>query len=240
MSHIEKLNGEFRNLLAGVERARGLAAAADSRAQEVGRRASVPASPPAAGTARVRDAIRELQNGLAVFADSITAATMATTATAPHAATPEEAVAVLEAVLSAVDRARDAAVEAIARIARAQQVVAVILHGGQPGPLLDALESIKRVLLPVAQRTNTARQSVETAIVEVRQFGVAGKLMEVGAPTPTSPVPAATDDPPSTAATGGTAASAGHGPTPPWTRQPTGVVGGSPTGPRTRIPPQGG
>jgi hypothetical protein len=40
MSHLEKLNGEFRNLLVGVEQARGLAAAADSRAQEVGRRAA--------------------------------------------------------------------------------------------------------------------------------------------------------------------------------------------------------
>ena len=35
MSHIEKITGEFRALMTGIERAQGLAAAADSQAQEV-------------------------------------------------------------------------------------------------------------------------------------------------------------------------------------------------------------
>ncbi len=92
----------------------------------------------------------------------------------PHEATPQETIVGLTPVQSAVDAARDAAARAITQVGEAQQLVAMILQGGQPGPLLQALDSIKQVLVLVVQRTGGARQSIEAAIAEARQLGSSG------------------------------------------------------------------
>ncbi|MEU8408026.1 DUF6244 family protein [Micromonospora sp. NPDC048842] len=174
MSQIEKITGELRALMTGVERAQGLAAAADSQAQEVALRAAGAGFVAvAAGVARVRNAITGIQGGLGSLAGSIGEAAKATAAV-PNEATPQQTIAGLAPVQSAMDAARDAAAGAITGVGEAQQLVAVVLQGGQPGPLLQALEAIKQVLVLMVQRTGGARQAVEAAIAQARQLGSSG------------------------------------------------------------------
>ncbi len=127
----------------------------------------------AAGMLRVRSAITGIQRGLGSLAGSVGEAAKATAAV-PREATPQETIAGLAPVLSAADSARDAAAGAIALVGEAQQLVTMILQGGQPGPLLQALESIRQLLVLVAQHTGAARQFVEAAITEARQLGSSG------------------------------------------------------------------
>lgn len=174
MSQIEKITGELRALTVGVERAQGSAAAADRQAQKTASRAAGAGFVAvAAGVARVRNAITGIQGGLGRLAGSIGEATTAAAAV-PNEATPQETIAGLAPVQSAVDAARDAAAGAITGVGEAQQLVAMVLQGGQPGPLLQALEAIKQVLVLVVQRTGGARQAIEAAIAQARQLGSSG------------------------------------------------------------------
>ncbi|MGC5331459.1 DUF6244 family protein [Micromonospora sp. DT62] len=174
MSHIEKITAELRALTTGVDRAQGLAAAADNQAQEVALRAATAGfAAVAAGLARVRDAISEIRAGLGSVATTITEATKATAAV-PQEASPHETITGLAPVRNACDGIRDAAAATAAQVRETRQLVTTVLHGGQPGPLVQSLESITQVLSLVAQRTSTARQAVETAIAEARQLGSAG------------------------------------------------------------------
>lgn len=161
-------------MMTGVERAQGLAAAADSQAQEVALRAAGAGFVAvAAGVARVRNAITSVQDGLGGLAGAIGEATN-TAAAVPNEASPQETIAGLAPVRSSVDAARDAAAGAITQIGEAQQIVVMVLQGGQPGPLLQALDGIKQVLVLLVQRTGGARQAVEEAIAEARQLGSSG------------------------------------------------------------------
>ncbi|MEU7609406.1 DUF6244 family protein [Micromonospora sp. NPDC049204] len=174
MSHIEKITAELRALATGVERAQGLAAAADSQAQEVALRAAGAGfAAVAVGVTRVRSAITDIQGGLGSLGGSISEATKATAAV-PHEATPQETISGLTPVHAAVDSTRDATAATIAQVGEAQRLVTMILQGGQPGPLLQALESIKQVLVLVVQRTSTTRQLIEAAITEARHIGSSG------------------------------------------------------------------
>ncbi|MEO3778212.1 DUF6244 family protein [Micromonospora sp. B11E3] len=171
MSHVEKITGELRALTTGVERAQGLAAAARQQAQEVALRAAGAGfAAVAAGVARVQGAISEIQDGLGGLATSIGAATK-TTASVPQQATPQETITGLTPVLDAVDGARDATARVIDQVGEAQRLATLVLQGGQPGPMLAGLESVKQVLTMVLQRTGAARQSVEAAIAEARRLG---------------------------------------------------------------------
>ncbi|MBO4161988.1 MULTISPECIES: DUF6244 family protein [Micromonospora] len=174
MSQVEKITGELRALMAGVERAQGLTAAADRQAQEVALRAtSAGFLAVAAGVARIRTAITDVQGTLGRLGGSIGEATKAAAAV-PQQATPQETVAALTPVQSAIGAARDAAGGVITQIGEAQQLVTTILQGGQPGPLLQALDGIKQVLMQVVARTNGARQATEAAIAEAQRVGSAG------------------------------------------------------------------
>jgi len=174
VSQIEKITGELRALMAGVERAQGLVAAADSQAQEVALRAAGAGFVAvAAGVTRIRNAIAGVQGGLGSLAGSIGEATKATAAV-PNEASAQETVAGLAPVRSAVDAAREAAAGAITQIGEAQQLVTVVLQGGQPGPLLQALDAVKQVLMQVVARTGGAGQAIDVAIAQARQLGASG------------------------------------------------------------------
>lgn len=174
MSHIEKITGELRALTAGVDRAQGLAAAADNQAQEVALRAAGAGfAAVAAGLARVRDAIAGIRGGLGGLATTLGEASKATAAV-PQEATPDETTAGLTPVGTAIDSMRGAAAATIAQVGEAQRLVTTVLQGGQPGPLVQALENVKQVLVLTVQRTGSARQSVDTAIAEARQLGSSG------------------------------------------------------------------
>src|SRR5690606_2533559 len=66
-----------------------------------------------------------------------------------------------------------------------------------------------------------------------------GKIAGAGGPLPASPNPAVTGDPaPATSTETSEYIPDGRVLGVPWTRQPTGVPGGSPTGPRTKVHPR--
>ncbi|MGW0505940.1 DUF6244 family protein [Micromonospora sp. NPDC003241] len=174
MSDIEKITTDLRALMAGVERAQGLAAAADRQVQEVSLRAAGSGfAAVAAGLTRVRGAVSAIQGGLGNLSGSIGEAAKATAAV-PQQATPQETISGLTPVHAAVDIARDTAAGVGKQVGEAQQLVTMVLQGGQPGPLLQALEGIKQILVLVIQRTGTARQHVEAAVAEARQLGSSG------------------------------------------------------------------
>jgi hypothetical protein len=174
VSHIEKITGELRALTAGVDRAQGLAAAADNQAQEVALRAAGAGfAAVAAGMARVRDAIAGIRGGLGGVGTTIGEATRATAAV-PQEATPDETIAGLTPVASAIDGMRDATTATIAQLDETKRLVTTVLQGGQPGPLVQGLENVKQVLVLMVQRTGAARQSVDTAVAAARQLGSSG------------------------------------------------------------------
>ncbi|MER7460856.1 DUF6244 family protein [Micromonospora sp. NPDC126480] len=174
MSHIEKIATELRTLGTGIERARALAATADHQAQEVALRAAGAGfAAVAAGMTRVRGAIAALQGRLGGLTTSIGEATTATAAV-PREATPEETVAGLRPVREGIAGLRTASAATIVQVGDAQQLVTVVLHGGQPGALLQTLESVKQVLLQVVRQTSTAERSVEEATAEARRLGASG------------------------------------------------------------------
>ncbi|GAB3153343.1 hypothetical protein GCM10027290_45940 [Micromonospora sonneratiae] len=235
MSHIEKITGELRTLMTGVERAHGLTTVTDHKAQEVARRAADAGfTAVAMGMTQVREAIILLQNGLGSLAVSISEATKAT-AVVPNGASPQDAATGLSLVQGAVDSVRNAAASAIAQADEVRRIVVAVLQGGQPGPLLQTLANVREMLTLVAQRT--ARQSVETAVAEAHRLGILGNSIAAGGSPPTS---ANTSDQASTTARSTDPVSNGHGTLVPWSRRPTGVPGGSPTGPRTKISPKDG
>ncbi|MBO4210391.1 DUF6244 family protein [Micromonospora echinofusca] len=175
MSHIEKITSELRALMAGVERAQALAAAADNQAQEIALRAAGAGFVAiAAGMVRVRSAITTIQGGLGSLAALVGDATKAAAAV-PQGASPEETIAGLMPVRSAVDGIRDAATGTISQASEAQQLVVAVLQGGEPGPMLQTLESVKEILVLLVQRTSSTRQVIDAAIAEARQLGSSGE-----------------------------------------------------------------
>ncbi|MFD0819778.1 DUF6244 family protein, partial [Micromonospora zhanjiangensis] len=87
---------------------------------------------------------------------------------------PQDTIDGLTPVRSAVDEARDAAAGIGAEVGQAQQLVTVVLQGGQPGPMLSALDNIKQIMAQLVQRAVTARQHADAAVAEARQLGSAG------------------------------------------------------------------
>ncbi|KXK62289.1 hypothetical protein AWW66_09125 [Micromonospora rosaria] len=174
MSTVEEITGELHALLAGVERAQGLTAAADNQAQEVAvRAAGTGFTAVAAGIARVRNALATVQAGLTALATSAGEAVKAST-TVPRGATPQETIAALAPVQQGVTAAREACIATISHVDEARQLVSAVLQGGQPGPLLQTLDSVKQVLVLLVQRTQSARQAVEATVDRARQLGSSG------------------------------------------------------------------
>ncbi|WP_089003309.1 DUF6244 family protein [Micromonospora echinofusca] len=174
MSSIEEITGELHALAAGVERAQRLAAAVDSQAQEIAvRAAGTGFAGVAAGIARVRAAVSTIQAGLSSAATAVGEANSAASSV-PRQATPQETVAGLAPVQQGVARARETTTTVIAQVDNARQIVSVVLHGGQPGPLLGALDAVKQVSVLLVQRSGSAQQAVEAATNQARHLGSSG------------------------------------------------------------------
>ncbi|TDB96042.1 hypothetical protein E1091_09650 [Micromonospora fluostatini] len=174
MSTVEAIAGELRTLLTGVERAQSLAAAADNQAQGIATRAAGAGFVAvAAGLARVRSAIVTIQGGLAALATTGGEALTATAAV-PREATPQETIAALGPVQQGVTAARESCTATIGHVDAAKQLVTAALQGGQPGPLLQALDAIKQTLVLLVQRTHSTQQAVEATIDHARRLGDQG------------------------------------------------------------------
>ncbi|WP_434739347.1 DUF6244 family protein [Micromonospora sp. SH-82] len=174
MSSIEEITGQVRALTTGVERAQSLTAAADRQAQGVAARAAGGGfTAVAAGMAQVRAAIAAIRGGLGRVASAVGEAITAT-GRVPREATPQESISALAPVGQGITGAREAATATIGHVDQARHLVGAVLHGGQPGPLLQALDSVKQVLVLLVQGGTNAQQTVEAAISQARQLGSAG------------------------------------------------------------------
>lgn len=174
MSDIDAITSELRALAAGVDKAQANAAAADSQAQEIAARATRSGfTGIAMGMSRIREAIREVRAGLAGVSRSVSEAT-APVAAAPKERSPQQTVAVLTPAAGKIAAARDGIAAAVAKVDEAQRLTAAVLQGGQPGPMLAALEATRKVLIQVAQRCAAANQQVDAASVAARQIGNQG------------------------------------------------------------------
>ncbi|MFF3868823.1 DUF6244 family protein [Micromonospora sp. NPDC001898] len=174
MSSMEQIIGELRALTAGVERAQGLTAAIDRQAQEIALRAAAAGfAGVAAGIARVRAMVSTVQGGLGSVAAAVGEATTAA-AGVPRQAAAQETIAALVPVQQGIAAARECATATISHLDDARHLVNVVLHGGQPGPLLQALDGVKQVLVLLVQRAGTAGQAVDAATGQARQLGSPG------------------------------------------------------------------
>jgi hypothetical protein len=174
MSDIDTISNELRAIAAGIDQAQNNAAAADSQAQEIAARTATSGfTGIVAGMSRIRDAITEVRARLTAASGSVAEAA-APVAAAPKQPSPQETITVLASATEKVTAARDGIVTALAKVDETQQLTAAILQGGQPGPMLAALETVKQVLIQVAQRCAAAAQHASAAISAARQAGGQG------------------------------------------------------------------
>lgn len=174
LSSVEEITRELRALTAGVERAQSLAAAADSQAQQIAvRAAGAGFAAVAAGVARIRVSISTIRGGLGGLAAAVGEANTAA-AGVPQQGTPQETMTGLAPVQQRIVSAREATTATISHVDDARQLVSAVLHGGQPGPLLQALDSIKQVLVLLLQHSGTAQRAVEASTAQARQLGASG------------------------------------------------------------------
>ncbi len=174
MSDIETIGHELRAMSAGMDQAQHAAAAADARAQDVAARAAMTGlAGVAMGMGQVSQAIHEIRQRLGAIARGISEAAGPVSG-AEKQPSPQETIALLSPASDQVTAVREGIYAAIGRVAETQQLVGAVLQGGQPGPLVSALDGIRQVLGEVAQRSDAARQHLAVAIAQARQLGESG------------------------------------------------------------------
>ena len=171
MSHLEKIVGELRSMVDGVERAMTRADAAQGTAHEVEQRAAASGfTGIAAGMSPVGAAISEIQAALTSHRSSLISAALHVT-TASRMTTPQQASASLSLASEQASAACDGTSALIDRVEQVQQRVAAVLLGGQPERMLSALDGIKQELTVLTQRGEIARQDLASVLVEARRSG---------------------------------------------------------------------
>jgi hypothetical protein len=174
MSRVEKIVGEVQAARTGFQAAQDRAVAADHQAEEVGKRAQEAGFLGiAAGMSGVRTGIADIRKQLAAVGGSLGEAGTAVAA-APKEAAPEQTIAALTPAQQKIDNARQGVSGAITKVEETKQMVHRALQGGQPGPLVAALDAVKQVLLQVHQRCGVAKQEVDAVITTARQMGGSG------------------------------------------------------------------
>lgn len=173
MSDIETITTDLQAMAAGVEKAQTAAAAADRTAQEVALRAVRSGFVGiAAGLTAIREAVKEIQGRVGGLANSIRDASKPVAAAAKEGS-PQQTIAVLSTATTKVTSAREGLTAAVSKISDVQRLATIVLQGGQPAPLVSALEGIKGVLIEVAQRADVTKDHLGAAMAEARRIGEA-------------------------------------------------------------------
>jgi len=171
MSNLEDIAADIRALRTGVDRARTDTAAANHHAEEIIKRAMAAGfGGIAQNLSRVRDAIGEIQAGLARADATINDVDRSVTG-APREPSPEQTITVLNPALHGVTTIRDTIAATISKITDVQRLVASVLDGGTPGPLLARLNDIRQTLIMVSQRCDAGKEHIGAAITQARQTG---------------------------------------------------------------------
>jgi hypothetical protein len=174
MPHTDTIIGELRAIQAGIDKAQSTAAATDSEAEKVAVRAAAAGfSMIAVGMSQVREAIRQVQARLGSIGGSVNEASAFVTA-APKEPSPAQVLAVLTRTVEKMNAAHGEIAACIGKVDETKLLIMRVLQGGDPGPMLSMLDTIKQILVLLAQRGGTAKQSLTTAINEARQTGNPG------------------------------------------------------------------
>src|SRR5262249_16191313 len=156
---------------AGIGQAQQAAAAANARAQEVTARAALTGfAGIAAGTVQISAAIEEIGQRLTSIGRGIAEAA-APVSGAGTKLSPHGAVALLAPAGEQVTAVRDGISAAIGQVVQTQQLAGMVLHGGQPGPMISALDAIRQTLAETVQRADAVQQHLSVAITRARQLG---------------------------------------------------------------------
>ncbi|GIG90742.1 hypothetical protein Pen02_56780 [Plantactinospora endophytica] len=174
MSQTDAISGELRSMRAGVDRARSTATATAQEAEQVATRAAAAGfTGIVAGMSQVREAIRNVQGGLDNVHVAIDQASTSVVAV-PKEASPAEVIEALNCAADRVDTAHDGVGSSIGKVDDARTLVVRVLQGGDPGPLLSMLGTIKEILLLVAQQGGAVKQSLASAVHDARRTGSSG------------------------------------------------------------------
>ncbi|MGI5211790.1 DUF6244 family protein [Plantactinospora sp. CA-290183] len=174
MSQTDAISGELRAMLAGIDRAQSTAAATQHEAEQVAAKAAAAGfTGIAAGMTQVREAIRDLQARLNSAGGSVNDASAAVAAV-PKEASPAEVITALTRVTDKIDTAHQGVGSSVSRVDETRTLVTRVLQGGDPGPLLSMLGTIKEILTSVAQRGGVAKQTLTTAVNDARRMGNSG------------------------------------------------------------------
>ena len=174
MADLQTIAQHLRGMAAGVERAQHAVAAADARADEIAARAMMTGfAGIAMGVQQLRMSISEIRQRLMNIGRSVSEAA-APVAGASGRPSPEETIALLNPASEQVGSVRAELGGLIEQVTRVQQQAGAVLHGGQPGPMISALDQVKQLLAEVIGQSDVTRQALHEAIIEARHLGEQG------------------------------------------------------------------
>jgi hypothetical protein len=171
---IEAVAADLAAMGNGLDTARQATAAADDAAQKIAAQAAGSGfSGVAQNVSRLRETLREIQTGIAAAGGPVGEASTAVAAV-PKQPTPQETLGVLEPVVQKLDGVHAAIATVMERVAKAQQLAAAVLQGGEPGPMVARLGTIRQTMQAVAQRNSQAKNNVTEALAAARKTGDQG------------------------------------------------------------------
>jgi len=171
LSLITDIDEDLASMETGINRAAQIAAGAEAGAGNVvAHMTATGFLGIAQAMGRVRTAIAQIRARIQGIATAVVEVRRPVTA-APEQPTPEQSIAVLDPLTTALDEVRQQIGETIVRVAEVAQLTNTALRGGQPGTLLARLEGVRTVLVTVGQHVLAAQEHVQAALAEARASG---------------------------------------------------------------------
>lgn len=174
MSQLEKITGELRSMREALREAQTRAAGAAVKSREIATRAAGTGFVGVAtALAGLTQKIEQVQAMIGAAGSSVEQSAAAVSA-APPAGAAEQTIAALTPASQQLDRAQQMIGGTVDTVEQARRLTATVLQGGQPGPMLALLESIKQCLTQTAIRGLAATKEMQAGIAEARMLGSLG------------------------------------------------------------------
>jgi hypothetical protein len=174
VSDLTSIAQGLRAMGEGIDRAQQAVAAANARAEEIAARAAMTGFVGISmGVQQVQLSIGEIRQRLMTLARSVEEAA-GPVADASGGASPQETVALLNPASEHVSRVRDGVAGLVEQVTQVQQLTGAVLLGGQPGPMLAALDQVKQDLTGVIGQSDLTREAVAAAVAAAQGLGEQG------------------------------------------------------------------
>lgn len=171
MSRLEQVRAALAGMAGGVGDTQVKAAAAETAAQHIADRAAqVGFTGIATSMASVRSTLAAVCRALSACADSIAEAT-ALAATVRDGATPEHAQAGIAATGHKIGGVRTSIAAAVAGVDEARTRAAHVLKGGQPEPMIAALDAVTDTLAVIIRHGDIVKSLLDDSAEHARQLG---------------------------------------------------------------------